>query len=46
MGKDLAYEETIKSDFEKSYLPASFESVSKEFLIRKKQSGRNQTLIL
>lgn len=39
MGKDLIYKEIIKEDFEKSYLPSSFESVSKEFLIRKNRAG-------
>lgn len=39
MGNDLIYKEIIKDDFEKSYLPASFESVSKEFLIRKNKAG-------
>lgn len=38
MGKDLIYEEIIKEDFEKSYLPSSFESVSKGFLIRKNKA--------
>ena len=39
MGKDLIYEAIIKDDFEKNYLPSSFESVSKEFLIRKNKAG-------
>lgn len=39
MGKDLVYQEIIKDDFEKNYLPKSFESVSKEFLIRKNKAG-------
>lgn len=40
MGKDLIYDEVIKDDLEKSYLPSSFESVSKEFLIRKNKAGK------
>ncbi len=39
MGKNLLYKEIIQDDFEKNYLPSVFESVSREFLIRKNKAG-------
>lgn len=39
LGKELFYKEVIEEDFNKYYLPKIFEKVSKEFLIRKNQTG-------